>query len=267
MPQFLMPSPAAGKYKGQAGKVGVVGGCREYTGAPYFAAMSALRVGADLSHVFCTNGAATIIKGYSPELIVHPCLPDAGTAGDEPPPPERRQAQEAAALDVIRTWMDRFDVLVIGPGLGRDEAVLSAVAGAVQEARARGIPLVIDADGLWLVNQRLELVQGYANAVLTPNVAEFKRLAGRLEIDPEAGDALEQAAARLQGPVLVRKGGEDRISDGTNTLACDEEGSLRRAGGQASAVALRFKCSSTLLLLPPKQLLQPAALPPALVCN
>jgi ATP-dependent NAD(P)H-hydrate dehydratase len=31
-------------YKGDAGKVGTIGGCREYTGAPYFAAISALKV-------------------------------------------------------------------------------------------------------------------------------------------------------------------------------------------------------------------------------
>lgn len=30
--------------------------------------------GADLSHVFCTKDAATVIKSYSPELIVHPIL-------------------------------------------------------------------------------------------------------------------------------------------------------------------------------------------------
>lgn len=46
----------------QAGKVGVLGGCREYAGAPFFAAKSALLVGADLSHVFCTRDAAAVIK-------------------------------------------------------------------------------------------------------------------------------------------------------------------------------------------------------------
>ena len=30
--------------------------------------------GADLSHVFCPEDAATVIKSYSPELIVHPLL-------------------------------------------------------------------------------------------------------------------------------------------------------------------------------------------------
>ena len=45
-----------------------------YLGAPYFAAISALKVGADLVHVFCEKEAGTVIKTYSPELIVHPVL-------------------------------------------------------------------------------------------------------------------------------------------------------------------------------------------------
>ena len=58
----LVPPLDEARHKGQAGRVGVVGGCREYTGAPFFAAMSALRVGADLSHVFCVTAAAPVIK-------------------------------------------------------------------------------------------------------------------------------------------------------------------------------------------------------------
>lgn len=42
-------------HKGSAGKVAVVGGCREYTGAPFFSAYSALKLGADIAHVFCTQ--------------------------------------------------------------------------------------------------------------------------------------------------------------------------------------------------------------------
>ncbi|CAL4988420.1 unnamed protein product [Urochloa decumbens] len=70
----ITPPLDRSRHKGQAGKIAVIGGCREYTGAPYFAAISALKVGADLSHVFCTKDAATVIKSYSPELIVHPIL-------------------------------------------------------------------------------------------------------------------------------------------------------------------------------------------------
>lgn len=33
-----------GKHKGEAGKIGVIGGSIDYTGAPYFAAITALKV-------------------------------------------------------------------------------------------------------------------------------------------------------------------------------------------------------------------------------
>lgn len=61
-------------HKGQAGRIGIVGGSEEYTGAPIFASMAAFRTGADLVHVFCAKNAAIPIKSFSPDLIVHPIL-------------------------------------------------------------------------------------------------------------------------------------------------------------------------------------------------
>ncbi|XP_053561445.1 ATP-dependent (S)-NAD(P)H-hydrate dehydratase [Bombina bombina] len=40
----VIPPLTSKKHKGQDGKIGIVGGCQEYTGAPYFAAISALKV-------------------------------------------------------------------------------------------------------------------------------------------------------------------------------------------------------------------------------
>ncbi len=40
----VLCGPTGTNHKGQHGKVGVLGGCREYTGAPYFAAISAMKV-------------------------------------------------------------------------------------------------------------------------------------------------------------------------------------------------------------------------------
>lgn len=51
----LVPPLSKGRHKGQAGRIGVFGGSLEYTGAPYFAAISALKVGADIVHVFCSR--------------------------------------------------------------------------------------------------------------------------------------------------------------------------------------------------------------------
>lgn len=68
----LLPELHAAQYKGNSGKVVILGGSQEYTGAPYYAAVSALRAGSDLSHIFCPEEALTPIKCYSPEIIVHP---------------------------------------------------------------------------------------------------------------------------------------------------------------------------------------------------
>lgn len=46
-------------------------------------------------------------------------------------------------------------------------------------------PLVIDADGLYIVTKNLDLVKGYPHAILTPNKNEYERLADRLDIDIE----------------------------------------------------------------------------------
>jgi NAD(P)H-hydrate repair Nnr-like enzyme with NAD(P)H-hydrate dehydratase domain len=59
-------------HKGSSGRVGILGGNERYTGAPYYAGYSALKVGADLSYVFCAEEAAQPIKSYSPELMVAP---------------------------------------------------------------------------------------------------------------------------------------------------------------------------------------------------
>ena len=49
-----------------------IGGSVDYTGAPYYAGMSALRVGAELVSVFTAFEASIPIKSYSPELMVSP---------------------------------------------------------------------------------------------------------------------------------------------------------------------------------------------------
>lgn len=219
----IVPTLTGEKHKGQAGRIGIVGGCREYTGAPYFAAISALKVGADLSHVFCAIEAAPVIKSYSPELIVHPVL-------DSP-----HWEQE------VKAWLPRLHALVVGPGLGRDHYMLENVEGILEAAKTRDIPVVIDADGLWLVTERPALVLGYQKAILTPNHMEFSRLhqavlSGPVDIADTHGSVLRLSRA-LGNVTMVLKGEHDLISDGQQVLECSLEGSGRRCGGQGDLLA------------------------------
>lgn len=47
---------------------------------------------------------------------------------------------------------------------------------ALNCAKSRNIPIVIDADGLFMLSYDLSLVDGYKKCILTPNYMEFKRL-------------------------------------------------------------------------------------------
>ena len=111
------------------GRVAVIGGSEDYTGAPYFSAMASAKLGCDMvraspfaphpsqltgiqSHVICEPQAAQVIKTYSPNLMVHPLM---------------RQSSHASTSDsassIAKTVIDmlpRLHVLVIGPGLGSD---------------------------------------------------------------------------------------------------------------------------------------------------
>uniref|UniRef100_H2YYE1 ATP-dependent (S)-NAD(P)H-hydrate dehydratase n=1 Tax=Ciona savignyi TaxID=51511 RepID=H2YYE1_CIOSA len=159
-----IPKLSFEQHKGQAGRIGVVGGSEEYTGAPYFAAISAMKAGADLAHVFCTKSASPVIKSYSPELIVHPLL-------DAP-----------KALDLINEWLPRLHAVVIGPGLGRVDSILSTVKDIILALKQNETPVVIDADGLFLITKEPSIIHGYTRGILTPNIIEFRRLSKALVV-------------------------------------------------------------------------------------
>lgn len=79
--------------------------------------------GADLVHVFCPAEAATVIKGYSPELMVHPSYD----------------------LNTLQESMHRIDAFILGPGLGRNDSTLSVVQNVIEISKERSLPLIIDA--------------------------------------------------------------------------------------------------------------------------
>lgn len=152
--------------------------------------------------------------------------------------------------------LERLHVLVIGPGLGRDKYMQEAAKTAIAIARQNDMYLVIDADGLWLVQNEPDVVKGYRRAVLTPNVVEFGRLcdkvvralfssceaSGRSDVQgiDQKGDkdTLARDLARKLGNVtIMQKGPTDIITNGEEVLKCDEEGGLKRCGGQGDILS------------------------------
>ncbi|XP_068950218.1 ATP-dependent (S)-NAD(P)H-hydrate dehydratase isoform X3 [Petaurus breviceps papuanus] len=145
------------------------------------------------------------------------------------------------AVQEVDKWLPRIHTLVVGPGLGRDDALLQNAKGIIEKSKARGIPVVIDADGLWIIAEQPSIIQGYNKAILTPNYLEFSRLyETMLRTSVDSNDnhkcvlKLSQALGNL---TVVQKGEKDIISDGEKVLVCSHEGSSRRCGGQGDLLS------------------------------
>eukprot|EP00953_Heterococcus_sp_UTEX-ZZ885_P029319 15570-Heterococcus_DN1.PRE.1 len=243
----LAPPMSTGTHKGQSGRVAVLGGSPDYTGAPYFSAISALKVGADLSYVFTESGASPVIKGYSPELMVTPVYEldwkdiDDGSNG-------QTGAQRMA--DTVIGKLSTLHSLVIGPGLGRDEMVAKALHIIMQHVKQKKLPVVIDAA------QDMSLVANNTLVTLTPNVIEFTRLwkaAGFNDNELyESSDDTTNTSNKKLAPTLehvsklathmghvtiVLKSEYDHISDGHSSKTCHILGGLKRCGGLGTMTA------------------------------
>ncbi|RDL38359.1 ATP-dependent (S)-NAD(P)H-hydrate dehydratase [Venustampulla echinocandica] len=149
-----------------------------------------------------------------------------------------KQNPSAIAQPVI-DMLPRLHVLVIGPGLGRDLLMHDTCARVIEAAKKNHMPFVLDADGLNLAQTRPELVQGYKECILTPNVVEFARLCKSKGIEPQGGAGgkdVETLAKAFGGVTIVQKGKQDLISNGVRTLVSDIEGGLKRSGGQGDTL-------------------------------
>ncbi|KAH8717441.1 ATP-dependent (S)-NAD(P)H-hydrate dehydratase [Beauveria bassiana] len=226
-------------HKGQLGRVAVIGGSQDYTGAPYFSAMASARLGCDMSHVICTPAAGAVIKTYSPNLMVHPLMRQSSSEANDSAVSKESTGADKIASPIV-DMLARLHVLVIGPGLGRDPLMLDTVEHVIRAAKAKDIPIVLDADALQLVQRDLCLIKGYSQAVLTPNVVEFDRLWKAVGIDDSRSESetqrVEALANALGGVTIIQKGQQDHISNGKVSLTNDIQGGRKRSGGQGDTL-------------------------------
>nr|CCA21974.1 conserved hypothetical protein [Albugo laibachii Nc14] len=197
--------------------------------------------GADLCHVFCAEEAAISIKSYSPELIVHPCLPSDQILANENA--SNRCKSITKSVNMILAVLPRLDVLVIGPGLGRDESIRETLRQLLPQLRSSGMPLILDGDALYFVSNEPDLIRDYTHLILTPNAMEYARLCAALHLiedaDPKKASEIDPAtlSERIGNPIVVRKATADSISDGVTNLVIEEHSSPRRCGGQGDIMS------------------------------
>jgi len=189
------------------------------------------RQGSDLSHVICEPSASTVIKTYSPDLMVHSYL-----SSSKDPETYRSHQEEFDQL------MDRLHVLVVGPGLGRDTEMQAWAEWTLTTAVKKKIHLVLNADALWLLQNKPGVLGGYPDAILTPNHVEFQRLLKAYSIEPQAKDDEGQLALQLSkalnGCTILQKGPVDVVArEGADVAKVSCQGSPKRCGGQGDILS------------------------------
>lgn len=200
-------------HKGENGKVLVIGGSREFSGAPALASLAAIKMGVDLVRTFVPECISEVVKKYSPNLIV------------SDGPGDYISIEHLAEMEDLIKWAD---AILIGPGMGINEITEDSIIQILETIKHEKKPCVLDADALKLIKGRVEIIK-YLDVVVTPHEGELKILTGASL--PDKNNRLERLskvlaiAAKFKATFLV-KGKYDYISNGVerkiNRTGCSQ---------------------------------------------
>ncbi|UUX92015.1 NAD(P)H-hydrate dehydratase [Methanoplanus endosymbiosus] len=202
----LIPAKKSSAHKGAGGNVLVIGG-GPYQGAPYLAALSALRGGADIVRV-----ASPCMMQY-PDLIVRPL--GGGVISGE-------HTEELISLG------EKSDCVICGCGLGdKSHDIIREIAPYFRK-------VVFDADAL-----HLPLPLG-ADTIITPHAGEFQRISGHIppqDLYSRAVSVRDFAGGAKGRLTVLLKGATDVISDGDSVRFSRTGSPAMTKGGTGDVLA------------------------------
>lgn len=220
-------------HKGQFGRILVIGGSKNYSGAPAFSSLTCIHFGCDLVITYTPQVIADVIRSYSPNMIVR------ASPGDW---------LNDNAFEELRWLIDWANTIIIGPGLGEEKETEVLFVNILECVKSKdGKKLVLDADALKLVKDHLDLIKDQ-EIILTPHEGEFKIMTG-LDLpshdDWQARAKMVKETAKHLGVVLLVKGPWDYVSDG-KTLKINRTGCPEMAvGGTGDVLAGLCGCFLT----------------------
>ena len=185
-------APTLHKYNN--GVVHVIGGSRGLTGAPVYTAKAAW--GAGMGAVTLMHPAAWlgVMDTLAPEMVKLPC----GT--------DDAWLSMAHTEDILEFLRHKPGVMVLGPGMGRNEQSLECVRRVLRDA---DVPAIVDADALHALDltaaQRI-MQHRKAPVIVTPHAGELAAMTG-MAVNNDAR-RLEAATrwAQLTGCTVLAKG-------------------------------------------------------------
>lgn len=187
-----LPKRPPNGHKGTFGHVLVIGGSRQYVGAPIFTAKAVLGSGAGLVTLAIPETIYPMVAAQNPESLLLP-LPDLNGHLAE------------KAIQELSSRLNQFDCVAIGPGLSRfvggEEWIKSLLSSL------SGQPVIIDADALYFIRNDLEEIRQYKGPVmLTPHPGEMATITGRTikEIEENRFGAAQNFALEYEVFLLLK---------------------------------------------------------------
>ena len=194
-------------FKNDFGKVTIFAGSKGFTGAAYIACESAVKTG---------SGLVTLVSDEYVQNIVSMKLTEAMTVNYN----EKER---------INNLIKSSDVIGFGCGMGNNKDTLERLKYVLSNSRC---PVVIDADGLNVLENNKEVLKAYKNRIIiTPHLGEMSRLTGK-DISYIRNNRLDVAKtfAKENGVIVLLKGYETIITNG-DELYINPTGNSSMANG------------------------------------
>lgn len=146
-----LPKRRKDSHKGQNGLVLAAGGSENFVGAVTLAGLAALRSGCDLVKVIAPEKIAWAINAYSPDLITIKL---------------KASYFKLKHFQIVKKSMEKFDVLLIGNGIGIRNETKKFCRSAIKNIRKLK---VIDADAIKSIS-----MDDMENSIITPHAKELE---------------------------------------------------------------------------------------------
>lgn len=240
--EFLPKRPDT-SHKYDFGHVLVIGGSKQYTGAPILAAEAALVVGSGLVSLAVPSSIYEFtVSRIRPEIIVLSL------------PSTQNGTVSLKSVDVVVEYIEKKKVstLCLGCGLGREDETGYFVNGLLKilfspHTKFNEVDILIDADAFSLLEVDNKTIKIFKNqqkrVVLTPHTGEYKNL---LKIKDEEWNKVQknfdfcseaEEFAKLNNVVLVLKSAITTISDGEYIFKTTTPNSALAKGGSGDVLA------------------------------
>jgi hydroxyethylthiazole kinase-like uncharacterized protein yjeF len=205
-------------HKGDYGHLLVLAGSPGKTGAAAMTSLAAMRIGTGLVTLGVPESLNPVMETKLTEVMTEP-LPEAN-----------KGRFSLKALPKVKELLRGKSAMALGPGISADKAVREFVEEVIL---ASEIPLVIDADGINCLADRVELLKRIkAPLVLSPHPGEMARLVeGSVKEIQEDRVGISREFAKKFEVCLVLKGARTVVAEPSGAIYINPTGNPGMASG------------------------------------